>query len=177
MNWTKFKSLSLREKLQWIFQYYGLTIAVVAAALFVGGVFLYSVLGPGDGSVIHVLILDDHQSADVCRAFSEDLSALLGGECDVTSYTESNANQMQAFVIRLMTDELDLIIAPKAQMDELLENEYLRSSTELPEGALYYTYTGGGSAQDGSIFCIGETARSKSRHNAAAIDYFSGKAN
>ena len=177
MNREKFKSLSLREKIQWIFQYYGLTMAVAAAAILVGAVFVSSVFGSGDHYAIRVMILDDRQSSDVCQVFSAELGALLSGECDVTGYTESGAEQMQAYVVRLMTDDLDLIIAPAEVTDELLQYGFLRGAVTLSEDSRYHLYTGG-SDRAGTVYCIGETMRSRNAdHIPAAIDYFTGQPN
>ena len=178
MNWKKFKSLSPREKIQWIFQYYGLTMAVVAAVIFVGAVFLSSVFGPGDNYAIRVMILDDRQSADICRVFGEELGVLLSGECDITGYTESGAEQMQAYVVRLMTDDLDLVIAPAEVTDELLQNGFLRSAAALSKDSRYHAYTDGGSDRADTVYCIGETTRSRNADRVpAAIDYFTEQLN
>ena len=175
MNWEKFKSLKLSEKLQWILQYYGLTIGVAAAAIFVGAVFLISVFGPGDDYAVRVMILDDRLSSDACRVFSEELGGLLSGECDITGYAETGAEQMQAFIVRLMTDELDLIIAPTEIMDELAQNEYLRGAAALGADSRYHMYTSGSERTEIS-FSIGQTARSKKTdHISEVIDYFNEK--
>lgn len=178
MNWEKFKSLRLSEKLRWIFQYYGLTMAVAAAAILVGTVFLFSVFGPGDDYAMRVMILDDHLSADECRAFSEELGAILSGKCDITSYLESEENQKTAFTVRLLTDELDLVIAPEVLTNELLQNGYLLNAVELPADSLYSMRTHGGSEGAETAFYIGETARSKNAdHISTAIGYFTGRYN
>ena len=169
MNWDKFKSLNLREKLQWLLQYYGLSAAIAAAAIIVGAVFLTSVFGPEENYAIRVLILDDQQSADICRVFGEDLSPLLLGECDITSYAQSNAYQLQAFVVRLTSDDLDLVIAPAEEMAQLMDNGYLKSSMELDMNSYYCAITG----RTEGAFCIGEALTAKNSENIpAVIDYF-----
>ena len=177
MDWKKFRTLSLREKIQWIFQYYGLTIAVAAAAILVGAVFLSSVFGPGDGCVMRVMILDDHISSDSCRLFGEELGAILSGECDISSYLESDPDQNSAFAIRLLADELDLIIAPEAQVESLLQSGYLVNAVELREDSTYCSFRmPGGSEGAETAFYIGETARSRNAgHISTAVDYFTGR--
>ena len=168
MNWEKFRQMRLTEKIQWILQYYGVAIGVAIVAIFVAVVFITSIFET-DEYALRVLILDDRQTAEQCGEFSRELSAMLSGECDVTSYRGDSEEQMQAFVVRLMTDALDLVIAPEAEMAQLAENGYLRSSAVLGEESFYEIQMGGGSGQ----YCIGETARSRSAERAAlAIDYF-----
>ena len=178
MDWKKFKSLRPGEKVQWIFQYYGLTMAVAAAAIIVVTVFLCSVFGPGDQYAIRVMILDDHQSAENCLAFSVELGAILSGECDITGYLESDDEQNRALTVRLLTDELDLIIAPEGVVNELLQSEYLLNAVKLPADSLYSMRMHGGSEGSEVAFYIGETARSRNAdHIPTAIRYFTDKPN
>ena len=173
MNWKKFKEMSLGRKLQWILQYYGVTIAVAAVAIFVGVVLIQSVFGPADDYAIRVMILDDRQSADICRAFSEDLREVLSGECDVTSYHESDAEQMQAFAVRLLTDHLDIVIAPAEQTEQLLQSRFLSGAMEMESDAFYYEYTGGGPDSGGDALFLGVAASGMNADNVpAAMDYF-----
>ena len=172
MNWEKFKKLSLRAKLQWIIQYYGVAIAIGAIAIFVGIVLVQSLFGPAEDYAIRVMILDDRQSADLCQAFAQELCDALGGECDVTSYLERDDDQRQAFVVRLMSDNLDIVIAPAEQTEQLLQNGFLRSAMQLEADAFYYACTGGSPEQDGALY-LGVTASSRKTDNAAtAIEYF-----
>lgn len=173
MDWNKFKQMSLSRKIQWVIQYYGLTIAVVAAVVIVGTVFLKSVFGPADTYAIRVMILDDRQSADICRDFSEELSTILSGECDITSYLESETYQMQAFVVRLITDDLDLVIAPEHVVVQMVENGYFIRAMKLEEDSYYYEATGRNTAEEEEAIYIGEPRSSQNTENIpAAMDYF-----
>lgn len=172
MDREKFKALSFWQKVQWILQYYGLAMVITALAAFVIVVFVKSVFGPGEQYALRVMILDDRQSTELCQAYSEQLGALLGGECDVTSYAESAVYEMQAFVVRLTSDELDLVIAPEEQMEQLMENGYLTDMTELPDDCLYCVTAHGGEPVEERYY-IGETVRSGNPDNVpAAMDYF-----
>ena len=172
MDLEKFKALSFWKKVQWVLQYYGLAMVVTALAAFVIAVFLKPVFGPGEQYALRVMILDDRQSPELCQAYSEQLGALLGGECDVTSYAESGMYEMQAFVVRLTSDELDLVIAPEEQMEQLMENGYLTDMTELADDSLYWVTAHGGEPAARPYY-IGRTILSANPDNVpAAIEYF-----
>lgn len=171
MNWAKFKEMKLREQLQWILQYYGVTIAVVIAAVFVGTVFIASVFGAEEDYAIRVMILDDRQFADNCREFSEELGAALSGECDITSYLESDDDQRQAFAVRLMSDHLDIVIAPEEQTEQLLQNGFLLQAMRL-EADSFYNQRTAPDREDGAI-CLGVASSGKNVENIPiAIAYF-----
>lgn len=171
MDREKFKALSFWQKVQWVLQYYGPTMVVTALAAFVIVVFVKSVFGPGEEYALRVMILDDRQSTDLCQTYSRQLGELLGGECDITSYAESALYEMQAFVVRLTSDELDLVIAPEEQMEQLMENGYLTDMTALPDDSFYCMTAHGG--QPTEPYYIGQTVRSGNPDNVpAAVDYF-----
>ena len=131
MNWNKFKTMSLFQKIQWIIQYYGLMLVVMVVVLFVGTVFVKSVFGSENEYAIRVMILDDHLSKETSNMFRSDLKIVLDGECDISSYMESDLDQKQAFTVRLLADELDIVIAPKKDMEELKQNGYLKRMEEI----------------------------------------------
>ena len=175
MNWDKFKNLSLRGKLQWLLQYYGLTAAIAATAIIVGAVFLTSVFGPGENYALRVMILDDRSSADLCRVFGEELGEVLGGACDVTAYLKSDPDQMQAFVVRLMADNLDIVIAPADETQQLLQSNFLSGAMGLEADSFYYACTGGGPDQEGGALYLGTAASGRNAGNVpAGMAYFTG---
>ena len=173
MNWKKFKELSPRGKLQWIAQYYGVTIVLAALAVFVLVVTVRTIFGPAENYALRVMILDDRQSADLCRVMEAELGAALSGECEVTSYLERDDDQRQAFAVRLMTDHLDIVIAPVEQTEQLLQNSFLQSAMELAADSYYYELTGGGPASGNEALCLGVVASGRNAGNVpAAVEYF-----
>ena len=173
MNWKKFRELSLRGKLQWIVQYYGVTIVIAALAVYMLVIVAQSVFGPAEDYALRVMILDDRQSADICRVIGDDLREALSGECDVTSYLERDEDQRQAFAVRLMTDHLDIVIAPVEQTEQLLQNGFLQSAMELGADSYYYKLTGGGPDSGNETLCLGVVASGQNADNVpAAVDYF-----
>lgn len=176
MDLEKFKALSFWKKVQWILQYYGLAMVITALAVFVLVVFIKSVFGPGEQYALRVMILDDGQTTELCQAYSQQLGALLGGECDVTSYAESAVYEMQAFVVRLTSDALDLVIAPEEQMEQLRQNGYLTDMTKLEDDSFYCVTRGG--EPDGQDYYIGQTIQSVNPDNVpAALAYFTASEN
>lgn len=167
MNWSKFKTMSIFQKNQWIIQYYGLTLVVMVVVLFVGAIFVKSVFGTENEYAIRVMILDDYLSQETCNRFRSDLRIALDGECDISSYMESDLNQKQAFTVRLLADELDIVIAPKKEMEELQQNGYLKRMEAIHQDSFYYSVTRDKDAQFDSEMYVGETVKSK---NSSSID-------
>ena len=170
MTWGKFKALPFLQKIQWLVQYYGVTALVAAVTVAVAVVFFRSVFGPGEQYALRVLVLDDRLSVDQCRTFARELGEKLGGECDMTSYLESDAAQMQAFAVRLTTDPLDLVIAPEDQMEQLIDNGFVAAGLELQDDSRYMQATGG--VGDDRPRYIGRTTVGLNGANAAAAEEY-----
>ena len=120
------------------------------------------------------MALDDRLSMEQCQTFAGELGELIGGECDVTGYQESNISQMQAFVVRLTTDPLDLVIAPEDQMQQLVENGYVVAALQLNEDSRYMQATGNAGTDIRPRY-IGRTSVGVNEDNAAAAEaYFTG---
>ncbi len=172
MDRAKFKALTFPKKIQWVLQYYGVTALVVVAAVCVGVVFFNAVFGPGEQYDLRVMALDDRLSVEQCQAFADELGELVGGPCDVTSYLESDMSQMQAFVVRLTTDPLDLVIAPEDQMEQLIENGYVAAGLQLQDDSRYMQATWFDNGDQRPRY-IGRTAVGLNGENAAAgEEYF-----
>ena len=175
MNWKKFRELTPGARILWIAQYYGATIVIAAIALFVGIVMVRTFFGPEENYALRVMILDDRSSADLSRVFGEELGEVIGGECEVTSYLKRDADQMQAFVVRLMADNLDIVIAPAGEAQQLLENGFLSGAMELAADSYYYMCTGGSPDQEGGALYLGVAASGRNAGNVpAGVAYFTG---
>ena len=169
MNWNKFKTMSIFQKTQWILQYYWLTIVVMVVVLFVGAIFVKSVFGTENEYAIRVMILDDYLSKETSNRLRSDLRIALDGECDISSYMESDLDQKQAFTVRLLADELDIVIAPKKEMEELQQNGYLKRMEAIYQDSFYYSVTRDKEAQFDSEMYVGETVKSKNSSNVDAV--------
>ncbi|MBQ0000686.1 MAG: hypothetical protein KBT01_04000 [Clostridiales bacterium] len=142
MNWKTFKDMPLKKKLQWILHYYGIWIVVSVVAVCVVVTLVGRILGPGEENLVKVMILDDHISDDERIGLGEELRELLEGPCEVSSYHLGHEYQYQSFVVRLSgAGDLDLILAPEAQMKELLNNGYFKEIHPMPEDSYYYHAT------------------------------------
>ncbi len=167
MDWNKFKTMSTFQKTQWIIQYYGLTIVVVLVTLLVGAIFMKSVFGAENEYAIRIMILDDHLSKEVVNRFRDDLRIELEGECDISSYMENDISQKQAFTVRLLADELDIVIAPKKEIEEMQQSGYLRRIEAISQDSFYYSVTRGEDDKLDTDLYVGETVKSK---NSSSID-------
>ena len=176
MNWNKFKAMSIIQKVQWIVQYYGLMIVVMVAVLIVGTAFMKSVFGAQKEYGIRVMVLDDFLSSEALDRFRRDLTVALKGECDITSYMEKDLEHKQAFTIRLGVDELDVVIAPKKEMEELQKNGYLVRMEVINQESFYYRVTRKDSHESDYEMYIGETVKSNNRSNVdTVINYMQGR--
>ena len=169
MNWDKFKAMSILQKTQWVIQYYGLTMVVVLVALIVGAIFIRSVFGAENEYAIRVMILDDHLSKEVVNRFRDDLRIELEGESDISSYMESDISQKQAFTVRLLADELDIVIAPKKEIEEMQRSGYLHRIEAISQDSFYYSVTRGEDDKPGTDLYIGETVKSKNIRSVDAV--------
>lgn len=127
MNRELWKQMSFFKKLEWIAQYYGATIIVAIIAILVATSFVKSVINGADKGDMRVIILDNGVSSDLCQVYQDEISTLIEGNAEMTSYIKNDPTHMQAFTVRITADDLDIIIAPKEEMLELAENGYLIS--------------------------------------------------
>ena len=172
MTREKFKALPFLQKVQWVLQYYGVTALVVVIAVAVAAVFLKSVFGPGEQYALRVMALDDRLTTEQCQTFARELGELVGGECDVTSYLESDTVQMQAFAVRLTTDPLDLVIAPEDQMEQLVENGYVAAALRLQDDSRYMQTTGADGADARPRYIGRTTVGVNGANTGLAEEYF-----
>ena len=137
MTLEKFKELSLKKKIEWIIQYYGIWIVVGIVAIFVTVDFVRTVFFPAPISDICIAILSDDYSRDDVPTMEKEISALTGGSASIVIYNESEAYGISAFTVKVMADQIDLIIAPKTQTDSMNESSYLSSCEKLDGTELY----------------------------------------
>lgn len=140
MNLEKFKSLSFKEKLNWIWEYYAVTIAVVIVALVVCGFLVTSMLGVREEQQIslNVLILDDRMDQEAADRLKESLQSIVSGNVEISYYSKSNAEQFRAFVVRTAVDGPDLVIAPLAELSEMADNQYVSDNLVMLDAASFY---------------------------------------
>ena len=125
MNKEQWKQMSFFKKLEWVVQYYGVTILVSIVAVLVVISLAKTFFGPKDRGDMRLILLDDGVSSELCTVFREEISGQINGEVEMTSYAKSDPAHMQAFSVRLLADDLDIIIAPETEMLEMAGNGYL----------------------------------------------------
>lgn len=139
MNFEKFRQMPFSKKIQWILQYYGIWIIVGIVAAYVGITLLNSVINPDPISDICIIILSDDITRDDINMFQSDISELTGKSVTVEVYSPNEEYGLGAFSIKLTSDQLDLVLAPKEQTDQMVSNGYL---TEIEEINAYDLYMG-----------------------------------
>lgn len=127
MNRELWKQMSFSKKIGWIVQYYGATIVVVIISILVVVSLIKSIITGGDKGDMRVIILDNGVSSELCQVYQDEVSNLIEGDAEMTAYIKNDPTHMQAFSVRLTADDLDIVIAPKEEMQEMAENGYLLS--------------------------------------------------
>lgn len=133
----KFKQLSLKKKIQWLLQYYGLTALIAVLAIAVISIFLKSVFCPEPISDICVLILDESISYEDTENIAGELEQITGKSVDVVSYGKTDIYGKEAFAIKLTSDQLDIVLAPYEETMQMLEAGYLTDQQALNNTKLY----------------------------------------
>lgn len=141
MDRKKFKELSLKQKIEWLLQYYGVVAVVAVIALIVAVIFIKSVMFPEPMSDVCVLILSDTLTQEEAYDVENVIEDKTGKTAQIAVFGESDVYGRQAFSAKLTADELDLVVAPKEETDGMLENGYLISSEELEGISLYIGHT------------------------------------
>ena len=140
MNKELWKKMSFIQKIEWIIQYYGLTILfgiiAVVVSLSLGKAFLEA----GDKGDMQIIILDNGMSSELCYALQKKMDDVIDGEAEMTSYAKASPMHMQAFSVRLTADDLDIVIAPEEEMLQMAGNGYLLPFDEDGITAFYSKY-------------------------------------
>lgn len=125
MNWNTFKEMSFKKKLQWLVQYYGVVALVGLIVIFVLGYLIKSIISPEPIADVCVIILSDEIYTEEAIEMQYELSKSLECTFDVRTYNISDPYAMQSFATRVMTDQLDIVIAPLSETKELQSNSYI----------------------------------------------------
>lgn len=129
--------MPLSKKIEWILQYYGIWIVVAVAAIVVLCSFLHSVFYPDPVSDICIMLLSDDYVRDDIPVLEQDIQELTGKTVTVEVYNLSELYGNGAFTIKLISDQIDLVIAPKEQTDSMVESEYLESFERIGDKDSY----------------------------------------
>ena len=137
MNLEKFKQLTLKKKIEWIIQYYGIWIAVSIIAIAVTISFVHSVFFPKPICDMCVVILSDDYTRDDAPNMEKEISTLIDGSVSIQIYNESELYGDSAFAVKVMSDQIDLIMAPKEKMDSMIQSSYILDYERLNSSGLY----------------------------------------
>ena len=137
MNLEKFKEMPFSKKIGWIIHYYGIWIVVTIVAIGVLFSFLHSVFFPDPIPDTNIMILSDEFLRDEIPAIEEHISVVTEGSVSVTLYNLSEVYGNGAFSIKLTSDQIDIVLAPKSETDQMIETGYLESCEKLEYNDLY----------------------------------------
>jgi len=137
LNFEKFKSLPFGKKVQWIAQYYGIWIIVAIIGIGVAVSFLHSVFFPEPISDVCVIVLSDDYDRDEIPEIEGEISARIDGSASLQIYNTSEVYGNSAFSIKLLSDQIDLVLAPKEETSQMTESGYLASSEQIGDKDFY----------------------------------------
>ncbi|MFQ9450362.1 MAG: hypothetical protein ACLR1E_05770 [Coprococcus sp.] len=137
MDKKQFKEMTIKQKLRWFFGYYGVTVIVAAIAIFVAVVFIKTVFGPSDLEDLCVLVYSDTVSQEQCISYEEEIEDSTGKTASVTAYNITDPYGSQAFATKIGCDVVDLVIAPKKEMELMAQTGYLLSYGIIENSTLY----------------------------------------
>lgn len=137
MDWNKFKALTWKQKLQWFIQYYGIVTVVVLISIYVIFVFVKSILAPAPISDICILVYSDEVQTDEVIKIQEALCEKTGHTIEITNFMVSDVYGIQAFATKLTADQLDLIVAPLEQTEDMMNSNYLIGYEKIGSTELY----------------------------------------
>ena len=146
----KFKSLSFKEKLQWLLTYYGLTAAAFVVGLIVIVALGKTLFGERVEPDVRIICLDDHMSYDNADFIRSELAGLFEEEKEIelTSYLKSDPTNQQAFAVRLAADDIDLVIVTKDYFDSMDESGFIKEWKLIPKEGNYARATLSEEGQD-----------------------------
>lgn len=137
MNFEKFMSMPLIDKVKWIIHYYGIWIIVSIIAIGVAISFIHSVLFPEPISDVCVIVLSDEYDRDEIPVYEEEIAAQINGSVSLQIYNVSDAYGNSAFSIKLLSDQIDLVLAPREETKQMIESGYLESSDQIGDKDFY----------------------------------------
>ena len=133
MNWTKFKELSFKKKLQWLVNYYGIAALVFIVAVIVIISLIKSVLFPTPIADVCVLVISDTISADDGNDMENELLSITGKEVSIDAYNPNDVYGMQAVAAKIMSDQIDIVVYMEDQAKDVMSNGYIISYEKASE--------------------------------------------
>lgn len=137
MNKEKFKELPFKKKLQWLVQYYGVVALISIIAVFIVINLVKSILFPAPAADVCIMILNDNTDTEKSIEMQYELSKDLECKVEVSAYMPSDPYGMQSFATRVMSDQLDIVIAPKDEMEDMLSTSYIQEYDQIGDSDVY----------------------------------------
>lgn len=133
----RLKSLGVKGRIKWFISYYGLIVATVAAGLMILGYLAFSIFRNTPQPDLRIIVLDDHASFDNGCEIKDGLAECFEGEVEISCYLKSDPTNMQAFLVRLTADDIDLLVVPADFLATMQENDFVRAYAMLPSVGNY----------------------------------------
>lgn len=140
MNWKTFKEMSFKKKLQWLVQYYGVVALISLIVIFIAGYFIKSVIFPEPKADVCIMILSDEIYMEEAIEMQFEMTNSYNATFDISAYDINDPYGMQSFATRVMTDQLDIIFAPKKETEEMLENSYINTYEQLSDSDMCISF-------------------------------------
>jgi len=125
LNKELWEQMTFSQKITWFIQYYGLTVLAVIVTIVVVISLIKAFMGADDKGDMRIIILDNGVSSELCDVYRNEIEELIAGEVEIASYLKADSNHMQAFLVRLQADDIDIVIAPEEEICWMAEEGYL----------------------------------------------------
>ena len=165
--------MTLRQKAAWFLEYYGFVSICILVALLVIVYLGVSMLGMTSGPCdLRVMILDDRIDYAKCDEIRDYLSGQLDCSVEVLGYHSVVQEEMQAFSVKSIGNEIDIVIAPENEMLQLKANQFFENEYKaISEDGFYEECLYEEEALDNNNEYIGVCVRGPNRENARnAVD-------
>lgn len=137
MDKKQFKEMPLRKKLRWLFDYYSITVIVIAVILAAAVFLLKSLIWSEKPEDVCVLIYSDAVTQEQCLVYENDIENNTGKSASVQVYNISDPYGSQAFSAKIGCDLIDLVIAPKKEMELMSDNGFLLDFAPVEGSTMY----------------------------------------
>ena len=137
MDKEKFKSMPLGKKIQWLIQYYGLAALAVIVTVCVIISFIKSVFFPAPAPDLRVFVYSSEVFDDDIKNLETEILNTTGMDVEVSLIGSSDMYGNQAFVARLTDPDLDIIMAPENETNQMMEGGRIVEFEKLGNLDLY----------------------------------------
>lgn len=137
MDKTRFEGMTVKQKLEWFFGYYGVPVAAVIGICVIAFLLVKAVFWPEEREDICVLIYSDAVTQEEGFQYQSEIEENTGKSASVQVYNISDPYGSQAFAAKLGSDLIDLVIAPEKEMELMTETGFLINYAPIEGSEMY----------------------------------------